>query len=38
MANALEKSVRLGTFPQEVDPLDWEREQRQDRLLPGREA
>ena len=38
MANALEKIARLSTFPQDVDPLDWEREQRQDRPLPDREA
>ena len=38
MANALEKIAQLGTFPQDVDPLDWEREQRQDRPLPDRES
>ena len=38
MTNALEKIAQLSTFPQEVDPLAWEREQRQDRPLPDREA
>ena len=38
MANALEKIAQLNTFSQDVDPLEWEREQRQDRPLPDREA
>ncbi len=37
LAHALEKLRRLGTFSDIVDPIAWQRTQRQDRLLPGRE-
>jgi hypothetical protein len=36
-AIALEKAVELNPFLEIVDPVMWQCEQRQDRLLPNRE-
>jgi len=36
-AIALEKAVELNPFSEIVDPVMWQCEQRQDRLLPNRE-
>jgi hypothetical protein len=36
MAEALEKLAALGTLTRIADPVAWQREQRQDRVLPGR--
>ena len=36
-AIALEKAVELNPFSEIVDPVMWQYEQRQDRLLPNRE-
>jgi len=36
-AIALEKAVELNPFYEIVDPVMWQCEQRQDRLLPNRE-
>ncbi|MGH9326481.1 MAG: hypothetical protein ACRD2B_07330 [Terriglobia bacterium] len=38
MADALEKLARLNALAEIPDPAEWEREQRQDRRLPGRDA
>ena len=38
MAEVLTRLAQLSAFPQDVDPLDWEREQRQERPLPDRDA
>ena len=35
--DALKQLRRLGTFQDISDPMAWQREQRQDRPLPGRE-
>ncbi len=37
MAEALEKLAHLNAAPAIVDPVAWEREQREDRHLPGRD-
>jgi len=37
LAKALERLRRLGTFSDIAGPVAWQRAQRQDRLLPGRE-
>jgi hypothetical protein len=37
MAAALEQLAALGGLSAIADPLEWEREQREDRELPGRE-
>ena len=36
MAEALENLAKAGTFSEITDPLGWQREVRQDRVLPGR--
>jgi hypothetical protein len=36
LAEALEKVVMLNPFAEIVDPVAWQREQRLDRSLPGR--
>ncbi|HEU0016188.1 MAG TPA: hypothetical protein VFQ45_21090 [Longimicrobium sp.] len=39
MARALEKLARMGGMREEIpDPLEWQREIRRDRPLPGREG
>ncbi|MDQ3135787.1 MAG: hypothetical protein M3Q76_13480 [Acidobacteriota bacterium] len=38
MAEALEKLAAANTLTDIADPAAWEREQRQDRPLPGRDA
>lgn len=38
MAEALEKLARLDAAPAIPDPVAWEREQREDRDLPGRNS
>ncbi|MGH9434344.1 MAG: hypothetical protein ACRD3T_22695 [Terriglobia bacterium] len=38
MADALEKLARLNALADIPDPTAWEREQRQDRQLPGRDS
>ena len=38
MAAALEKLAKLSSAIRSVDALQWEREIRQERTLPGREA
>jgi len=35
---ALETLAELGTFADITDPVEWQRQQRKDRPLPGREA
>ena len=35
--DALKELRKLGTFQDILDPVVWQREQRQDRPLPGRE-
>lgn len=37
MALELEKIAALGSMSTIADPIEWQREQRQDRSLPGRE-
>ncbi|MEK7830217.1 MAG: hypothetical protein AAB401_03980 [Acidobacteriota bacterium] len=37
MAEALEKLAAAGSLAEITDPIEWQREQRQDRALPGRE-
>jgi len=37
MAEALEKLAKTGTFLAIADPVVWQREIRQERVLPGRE-
>jgi hypothetical protein len=37
MAAALESLAKQGTFKDIVDPVEWQREIRKDRPLPGRE-
>ena len=36
LAEALAQAVTLNPFAEVVDPIAWQREQRQDRDLPGR--
>jgi hypothetical protein len=36
MAEALEKLARLNAFPDVTDPVQWQRELRADRPMPGR--
>jgi hypothetical protein len=36
LAQALAQAVALNPFAEVVDPVTWQREQRQDRSLPGR--
>jgi hypothetical protein len=36
LAAALAQAVALNPFAEVVDPVGWQREQRQDRSLPGR--
>jgi hypothetical protein len=38
MATILEKLAARGTFAAIQDPVEWQRELRQDRVLPGREG
>ncbi len=38
MAALLEKLADRGTFSDLIDPVRWQRELRQDRVLPGREG
>ena len=38
MAALLEKLAERGTFAAITDPVRWQRELRQDRILPGREG
>ena len=38
MAAALEQLAAAGALPELTDPVTWEREIRQDRVLPGRES
>ena len=38
MAALLEKLAARGTFADMPDPVRWQRELRQDRVLPGREV
>ncbi len=38
MAALLEKLAERGTFADIPDPVRWQRELRQDRVLPGREV
>ena len=38
MADALERLARLNTVSSIADPVAWEREQREDRELPGRDS
>ena len=38
MAEALEKLASSGSVSEISDPSAWQREQRQDRTLPGRDA
>jgi len=38
MADALEKLAHLNAAPAIADPAAWEREQREDRHLPGRDS
>jgi hypothetical protein len=38
MAALLEKLAARGTFADIPDPVTWQRELRQDRVLPGREG
>ena len=38
MAALLEKLAERGTFSAITDPVRWQRELRQDRVLPGREG
>ena len=35
-AEALEQAAALNPFGDIADPTEWQREQRQDRILPGR--
>ncbi len=37
MTEALEKLAELGTFAELKDPVEWQRELRRDRPLPGRD-
>ena len=37
MAAALQRLADLGGIPEIPDPVEWQREQRKDRRLPGRE-
>lgn len=37
MAEALEKLAELGAFAEIKDPVEWQRELRRDRPLPGRD-
>jgi hypothetical protein len=37
MAEALEKLAAANSMAEIADPVEWQREQRQDRNLPGRE-
>jgi len=36
LAEALERAAELNPFAEISDPVAWQREQRQDRVLPGR--
>lgn len=36
LADALTQAAALNPFGDIADPVEWQREQRQDRLLPGR--
>lgn len=36
LAEAFEQAAALNPFSDIADPVDWQREQRQDRPLPGR--
>ncbi|AFY60248.1 hypothetical protein [Synechococcus sp. PCC 6312] len=36
LAKALEEAAALNPFAEITDPVAWQREQRQDRPLPGR--
>ena len=36
MADALENLAALNAVPDITDPVEWQRESRQDRFLPGR--
>jgi hypothetical protein len=36
MAEALENLAKAGAFSEITDPAAWQRETRQDRVLPGR--
>jgi hypothetical protein len=38
MAALLEKLAERNTFPPITDPVRWQRELRQDRVLPGRDG
>ena len=38
MAEALEMLAALNALPDILDPVEWQREARQDRTLPGRES
>ncbi len=38
MASILRKLALSNTFAEITDPLAWQREMREDRALPGREA
>ncbi len=38
LRKAFETLVELGTFADISDPVDWQRQMRKDRPLPGREA
>jgi hypothetical protein len=38
MAEALEKLAALNALPDIVDPVEWQRETRQDRTLHGRDT
>jgi hypothetical protein len=35
--DALKELRKLGTFKDITDPVEWQREQREDRSLPGRD-
>lgn len=37
MAQALEKLAAANSLGEIIDPVEWQREQRQDRILPSRE-
>ncbi len=37
MAEAMEKLAQTGAFSEIADPVEWQREARQERALPGRE-
>jgi hypothetical protein len=38
MADAMEKLAQTGAFSEITDPVVWQREARQERVLPGRES